>query len=174
MADHENDALHDPFGDARKAFDAMTDPGALRSAGAAIGLDPGRFADAWRTVAERSMEQSKEAYGRMRTAADEASRALESTIENAHTGSLTLSKKVVDGMRASAEMGFAHVEQLAAVKSVAELIELQTSYVRRQAELAGDQAKAMQSLSQAVTQDVMRPARAAAEKATRGDDEQPS
>lgn len=154
----------DVFGASRPMFDAASGPAFLQEAGAA--MDPARFAEALRTMSERSVEQSRDAYGRMKLAADDASRALESTLENAHTGSLSFSKQMVDAMRANAEMGFAHLERLASVKSVAELIELQSSYVRRQAELAGDQAKAMQALSQTVAKEVLKPGREAVDRTT--------
>ncbi len=117
-------------------------------------------------MTQKSIEQSKEAYARMKSAADQATQTLEATVENAHTGSLNLTKRAIEGMRAQAEMNFAHMEQLASAKSLSEFMELQTSYMRRQVELMADQAKELQSLSQSVAQDVIRPARDAAQKAT--------
>lgn len=107
------------------------------------------------------MEQSRQAYGKLKDASEQATHTLEATLENVHNGSLTLSKRAIEGMRAQAEMNFSHMEKLASVRSMAELIEMQTSFLRRQIEMATDQARDMQSLSQSVAQDVMRPAREA-------------
>ena len=112
------------------------------------------------------MEQSKEAYGRMKSAADEATKALETTMENAHQGSLQLSKKAIEAMRANADLGFQHLDALMGAKSFSEVIEMQTSYVRQQAELATSQAKELQSLTQSVAQEMMKPSRDVFEKAS--------
>lgn len=159
-----NEAFKEAAQRTQDAFRDAMDPEAVGRAQAAMGMDPSKMQEQLRTMTERSMEQSREAYRRMRTAADEATRTLESTLENAHSGSLAMSKRALDAMRSNAEMGFEHLEKLASAKSMAELIELQTGFVRRQMELAADQAKEMQSLSRDVAQDVMRPGREAAEK----------
>ncbi|KQT87940.1 phasin [Aurantimonas sp. Leaf443] len=130
-----------------------------------MGMDPSQLNETFRAMTQKSMEQSKEAYGRMKAAADEATRSLESTMENAHQGSLQLSKKAIDAMRANAEAGFSHLENLMASKSFAEVIEKQTAYVRKQVELATDQVKEMQAITQSVAQDMMRPGKEAFQKA---------
>lgn len=146
------------------AFRQAMDPEAIGRAQAALGVDPAKMQETLRTMTERSVEQSKEAYSRLKSAADDTTRTLESTVENAHNGSLAVSKKALEAMRSNAEMGFEHLEKLAGAKSVSELIELQTSFIRRQMEVAADQAKEMQALSRDVAQDLMRPGREAAEK----------
>ena len=57
------------------------------------------------------------------------------------------------------------VEKLVAVKSIADLVELQTAFVREQAEKAVDTAKTMQDLYQKAGEEMSAPAKAAAEKA---------
>lgn len=165
MSDTENfnagDQAREAYDNAQRTFEKMTDPKALRDAQAAMGLDPAKMTEAFRSMSERSMEQSRQAYGKLKDASEQATHTLEATLENVHNGSLTLSKRAIEGMRAQAEMNFSHMEKLASVRSVAELIEMQTSFLRRQIEMATDQARDMQSLSQSVAQDVMRPAREA-------------
>lgn len=128
---------------------------------AMMGMDPAQMTETFRAMTQRSMEQSKEAYGRMKSAADEATKALESTMENAHQGSLQLSKKAIDAMRTNAEAGFEHLDKMMGAKSFAEAIEMQTAYVRKQIELATDQTKDMQKLAQSIAQDMMKPGREA-------------
>lgn len=170
MSDTENFNSNEPgrqaYDQAQKAFDTMTDPKAYRDAQAAMGLDPAKMTEAFRTMTGRSMEQSKDAYARMKTAADQATKTLESTMEHAHNGSLSLSKRAIEGLRAQAELNFAHLEKLASARSLSEIIEMQTSFVRRQVELATDQAKEMQQMSQSVARDVTQPAREAAQQAS--------
>ncbi|WP_235919025.1 phasin [Aureimonas psammosilenae] len=139
---------------------------AMRNAQSAIGMDPAKMNEAFRTMTQRSMEQSREAYGRMKTAAEEATRTLENTMESAHNNSLQLSKRAIDAMRRNADLGFSHLERLMAAKSFAEVIELQTRYVRQQIETSTDQAKEMQSLTQSIAQDLLKPGREAFQRAS--------
>lgn len=128
-------------------------------------MDPAKMSETFRTMTQKSMEQSKEAYSRMKAAADEATRALESTMEHAHQGSLSLSRKAIEAMRSNAETSFSHLEKMMSAKSFSEVIEMQTGYVRKQIEMVTSQAKDMQSLSQSVAQDMMKPGREAMQKA---------
>ncbi|MBO0904975.1 phasin family protein [Jiella sonneratiae] len=148
--------------------DVHGDPFAMPNAQSILGMDPAQMNETFRSMTQKSMEQSKEAYGRMKAAADEATKALETTMESAHQGSLQLSKKAIDAMRTNAELGFQHLDSMMSAKSFAEVIEMQTAYVRKQVEMATDQVKDMQALTQSVAQDMMKPGREAFEKATKG------
>ena len=149
--------------EAAGAFQAAADQ-ATKNAEDMLGMDPAKMSETLRAMAQKSMEQSKEAYSRMKAVSDDATRSLESAMENAHQGSLSLSKKAIEAMRSNAEMGFAHLERMMSATSFAEVIEMQTGYVRRQIEAATDQARDMQALSQSIAQDMMKPGRDAFRK----------
>ena len=138
----------------------------LNQAQAMMGMDPSKMTETFRAMTLKSMEQSKEAYARMKAAADDATKTMESTMEHVHQGSLSLSKKAIEALRSNAEMGFAHLEKMMSAKSFSEVIEMQTSYVRQQIEMATDQTKDMQALAQSVAQELTKPARDAFQKAT--------
>ena len=114
------------------------DPFGMGNAQSMMGMDPAKMTETFRSMTQKSMEQSKEAYGRMKSAADEA----------------------------NADLGFQHLDALMGAKSFSEVIEMQTSYVRQQAELATSQAKELQSLTQSVAQEMMKPSRDVFEKAS--------
>lgn len=153
--------------DVNEASDAFKAAAAAGDGAQAMpGMDPARMSETFRTMTRKSMEQSRQAYARMKSAADDATLSLESRMETAHQGSLSLSKKAIDAMRSNAETGFAHLEKMMAATSFAEVVELQTGYVRRQIETATDQARDMQALSQSIAQDMMKPGRDALQKAT--------
>jgi hypothetical protein len=57
------------------------------------------------------------------------------------------------------------MEALLGVKSVAQMIELQTGYFRKQAEMMADQAKTMQEAARKLAEDVAKPTKTVAEKA---------
>jgi len=60
------------------------------------------------------------------------------------------------------------MEALLGVKSVAELFELQTAFLRKQAEVTVEQAKTMQEATRKVAEQVAAPGKSAAEKAMKG------
>jgi phasin len=128
-------------------------------------FDPARLTQSWREFAEQGATHSRDAYGRMKTAAEEASRTMESTIHSAQAGTMEMSLKAIDALRTNAEMSLSHMESLMGAKSLSEFLELQTSFVRKQAELTVEQAIAMQDAARKVAGEVARPGQEAAEKA---------
>ena len=60
------------------------------------------------------------------------------------------------------------MEALLGVKSVSEFFELQTAFIRKQAELAIEQAKSMQEATRKVAENVTKPGKDAAEKVISG------
>lgn len=150
----------DPMADMRRAGEE-----AMRNAQAGLGMDPAKMSETFRAMTQKSIEQSREAYSRMKSAAEDATHTLESTMENVHQNSLQLSKRAIDAMRRNADLGFSHLEKLMSAKSFSEVIELQTGYVRQQIETSTDQAKDMQALTQSIAQDMLKPGREAFQRA---------
>jgi len=128
-------------------------------------FDAEQATDQFRAFAEKGVEQSKEAYAKMKSGAEEAQKAFEATYEQLRAATGELSLKAIATMRANAEAGFSHLEALAGVKSLSELIELQTSFVRKNVELAVEQAKDFQTASTKAAEDVAKPVKGAFEKA---------
>ncbi len=128
-------------------------------------FDPSKFTEGFREFAEKGAAQSRDAYAKMKSATEEAARTVESTMQSAQAGSVELGLKAIDALRTNADQSLSHMEALLGVKSVAELIELQTSFFRRQAETTVEQAKSMQDIARRIAEDVAKPGREAAEKA---------
>lgn len=127
-------------------------------------FDPARLTESYREFAEKGAVQSREAYARMKAAAEEATKTMETTVDSAQAGSLELGLKAVATLRANAESAFSHMEALMGVKSVAELMELQSTYLRQQIETGVDQAKSWQDAVRKVSEDVSKPGKAIVEK----------
>lgn len=127
-------------------------------------IDPSKFTDSFREFAEKGVSQSKDAFAKMKTAADEAAKTVEATVQTAQAGSIDLGLKAIDALRTNAENSLSHMEALLGVKSVSELLELQTAFFRKQAEVAVEQMKSIQETSRKVAEDVSRPTKEAAEK----------
>jgi phasin len=101
----------------------------------------------------------------MKEAAEDATKTVEATLESAQAGSVELGLKAIEALRTNAENSLSHMEALLGVKSVAELFELQTAFLRKQAEVVVEQAKGLQETSKKVAEKVSAPGKSAAEKA---------
>ena len=128
-------------------------------------IDPAKLSESFRDFAEKGAAQTKEAYAKMKEAAEDATKTVEATLESAQAGSVELGLKAIEALRTNAENSLSHMEALLGVKSVAELFELQTAFLRKQAEVAVEQAKTLQETSKKVAEKVTAPGKSAAEKA---------
>ncbi|MBB3460490.1 phasin [Rhizobium sp. BK377] len=127
-------------------------------------FDPSKLTESFRDFAEKGAQQSKEAYAKLKSAGEEASKTLEATVQTAQAGSVEIGLKAVDALRINAESSLSHMEALLGVKSVAEFFELQTSFLRKQAEITIEQAKSLQETTKQVAEKVAKPSKEAAEK----------
>ncbi|MGB3813132.1 MAG: phasin [Shinella sp.] len=130
-------------------------------------IDPAKFSESFRDFAEKGAAQTKEAYAKMKEAAEDATKTVEATLENAQAGSVELGLKAIEALRTNAENSLSHMEALLGVKSVSELFELQTAFLRKQAEVVVEQAKSLQETSKKVAEKVSAPGKSAAEKAAK-------
>lgn len=130
-------------------------------------FDPTKLSDSYREFAEKSLAQSKENYAKMKTAAEDATKTAEATLQTAQAGTVQLGLKAIDFMRVNTDNSLSHMEALLGVKSLSEVIELQTSFVRKQIELGVDQAKSLQDASRKVAEDVAKPGKSAVDKAVK-------
>ena len=128
-------------------------------------FDASKATDQIRAFAEKGVEQTKEAYSKMKANAEDAQKVLESTFETARSASSDLSLKSIAAMRANSEAAFSHLEALVGVRSVSEFLELQTAYLRKRVEMTVEQAKDMQALSSKAAEEVGKPIKDAFEKA---------
>ena len=128
-------------------------------------FDASKAVDQLRTYAEKGVEQSKEAYAKLKTGAEEAQKTLESTYETVKSVSNDVSLKTIAAMRSNTEIGFAHLEALVGAKTLSEVIELQTSFLRKRVEMTVEQAKDFQAVATKAAEDVAKPVKTAFEKA---------
>ena len=93
-------------------------------------IDPSKLSESFREFAEKGATQTKEAYAKMKEAAEDATKTVEATLESAQAGSVELGLKAIEALRTNAENSLSHMEALLGVKSVAELFELQAAGYR--------------------------------------------
>jgi phasin len=128
-------------------------------------FDPAKLTDSFREFAEKGAAQSREAYAKVKAATEEATKTVETTMQSAQAGSVEVGLKAIEALRTNADLSLSHMEALLGVKSVAEFVELQTSFVRKQAELTIDQARSIQDATRKLAEAVSQPGKEAAEKA---------
>ncbi|MDM9618936.1 phasin [Rhizobium sp. S96] len=127
-------------------------------------FDPAKFSETFRDFTEKSAQQSRDAYAKMKAAGEEAGKTLEATVQTAQAGAAEIGHKAIEVLRTNTENSLSHLDALLSVKSVAELVELQTAFLRKQAELTIEQAKSIQETSKQVAEKLAKPSKEAAEK----------
>ena len=123
---------------------------------------------AFRDFAEKSLAGSKDAYAKMKAAAEEATEAFEDSIETARSGAVELSHKSLDAAKQNSDATYAFFKELMGVKTFAEALELQMGFARKQGEAFAAQVKDMQDFSQKYVTEASRPVKASVEKAFKG------
>jgi phasin len=127
-------------------------------------FDASKATDQIRAFAEKGVEQSKEAYAKLKTGSEEAQKVLETTYETAKSATSDLSLKAIAALRTSAEANFSHLEALVGAKSLSEVVELQTAFLRQRFEQSVEQAKDFQAAASKAAEDVSKPVKAVFEK----------
>ncbi|MCX5495500.1 phasin [Kaistia dalseonensis] len=120
---------------------------------------------AFREFAEKSVNSSKEAYAKFKTAAEEATEVFEDSYETTRASTLEFGHKSLDAAKTNVDAAFTLARDLLSAKTFAEVIELQTAFARKQAETLAAQVKDFQALSQKLTTDASRPVKEGVEKA---------
>lgn len=128
-------------------------------------FDTSKATDQLRTFAEKGMETTKEAYERLRSNAEELQKQVEATFEGTRSSMNELSLKTVGAMRTNAEAGFSHLEALIGAKSLSEVLELQTAFMRKTFEQAVEQGKELQGSMTKLTTELSKPAKSVFEQA---------
>ena len=145
--------------DAKEAVDAAAKSLKAVEAGvseAFAGLDVA-VPEAVRTVAENTVKQSREAYENAKDAMEDAVEVLEKSIDQAGQGAAAINRKVIDITQTNLNTGFDLAKNLAGAKNVAEIMELQGAFVRRQFEVLTAQAEEIRSLSTQIASDTTNP-----------------
>jgi len=130
-------------------------------------FDASEATDQLRAFAEKGVEQSKEAYAKIKGVSEDMQKAFEETYESVRLASSEVTSKSIATARANTAATFDHLDSLLAVKSLSELFELQGAFVRKSYERLAEQAKDFQALSSKVTDDLTKPAKGMFEKSVK-------
>ena len=93
----------------------------------------------------------------MKSAAEEATDMVEGTYETAREGAFAFGVKAIDAAKTNSDASFAFAKDLFGAKTFAEVIELNTTYARKQFDAVAGQMKEFQELAQKVVTDATKP-----------------
>jgi phasin len=124
--------------------------------------------EAMRALAEKNVAQTREFYEHSKHALEAALETLERSFDAVGQGATALNRKVMDIAQCNIDSGFDLGKSLAGAKNLAEVIELQAAYWRKQFDVLAAQAEEVRSLSMQVVADAAKPTK---EQVTRGMEE---
>ena len=122
------------------------------------------FPTAFRELTEKSVSQARDAYAKMRTAAEDATDLVQGTIETAREGAFALGIKAVDAAKSNSDASFALFRDLFGAKTLSDVIELQSAFARNQFEAVTAQFKEFQELTAKLVTDTAKPVTERVEK----------
>jgi phasin len=132
-----------------------------------LGLDTA-IPEGVRALAEKSVTQTRETYSRSADAFEASVATFERSFDAAGQGAAAFNRKIVDIARRNVNSGFDLAKSLAGAKSLADMVELQAAYWRKQFDILTAQAEEVRALSTKVTADAAAPIKA---RVTNGMDE---
>jgi len=112
---------------------------------------------AFRELAEKGVAQAKENYEKMKSVAEEATDMLEETYATASKGCSGYSLKLIENARANTDAAFDLMTELATAKSLAQLVELSSGFMRKQFDAFTVQAKDLADEAQKVMAETAEP-----------------
>jgi phasin len=111
----------------------------------------------FRSALEKSVVESRAAFAKAKTAADEAASAFEVCFAAAKDGALAVNAKTFEALRVNADANFDFLKSVFAAKSLSDVIALQTEFARKQVETMTSQTKDIGALTQKAMADAVEP-----------------
>ena len=113
-----------------------------------------------RALAEKTVDQTREAYDSSTDAFDASVMTFEKAFDAAGEGAAAFNRKIIDISRRNLDASFDLAKSLAGAKSLADMVEVQTAFWRKQFGALTAQAEEVRELSSKVADDASKPNRA--------------
>jgi hypothetical protein len=120
-----------------------------------LGLDT-TVPEGVRVLAENAVAQTREAYDRSKDAFDASVTTFQRSFDAAGRGAAAFNRKIVDNARRNVETTFDLATTLAGAKNLADTVQLQSAFWRKQFGALTAQAQEVRALSTTVTAGVVR------------------
>jgi phasin len=117
-----------------------------------------------REFAEKSVQQAKDVYARIKSAAEETTDVLEDTYTSATKGATEFNLKALETLRTNVNASFDYTSELMGSKTLADAVEFSASHMRKQFESLSAQAKTLSALAQKVATETAEPIKAGISK----------
>lgn len=111
----------------------------------------------FRSALEKGVAESRAAFTKAKTAADEAANAIEVSFAAAKDGALAINAKGLEALRVNADANFDFLKAVFAAKSLSDVIALQTDFARKQVETFTSQSKDFSALTQKAMAEAVEP-----------------
>jgi phasin len=111
----------------------------------------------FRTALEKGVVESRAAFAKAKSAADETANAFEVSFAAAKDGALAINAKALEAMRTNADANFDFWKAMFSVKSLPDLISLQTEFARKQVETITSQTKDFGAMTRKAMADAVEP-----------------
>ena len=118
----------------------------------ALGLNAA-IPESVRALAEKTVEQTREAYDRSTDAFEASVTTFEKSFDAAGQGAAAFNRKIIDIARRNLDSSFDLAKCLAGAKNLTDMVELQTAFWRKQFGALTAQAEEVRELSTKVTAD---------------------
>ena len=118
----------------------------------------------FRSFTEQGLNQTRETYARMKSAAEDATDVLEESMESARETFREAQFKALDLAKANTDATFAFYRQLLNTSSVGDALQLQTTFARERFEALVDYSKDVQATLTKVGSEAAKPAKAILDK----------
>lgn len=142
----------------------MIDTELKKAAKAAADLPKIEVPEAFRAFAEKGVEQAKDTYARMKTAAEQTTDLIEDAYLNVSKGTADFNLKALEALRANVNSSFDYTREMLATKSLSEAVELSATHMRKQFDALSEQTKQLSALAQKVATEASEPIKTAATK----------
>jgi phasin len=110
-----------------------------------------------RALAEKTVTQSREAYERGKDALEEAIDALERSFDAAGQGATAFNRKLIDLAQRNLNSAFDLAKNLAGAKTLGEIVEIQSAFIRHQFDVFANQASEVSALTSKIAADTAEP-----------------
>ena len=111
----------------------------------------------FRSALEKSVVESRAAFAKAKTRADETASAFEVSFAAAKDGALAINAKALEVLRAHADANFDFMKSVFAAKSLSDVLALQSEFARKQVETMTSQTKDIGALTQKAMADAVEP-----------------
>ena len=117
-----------------------------------------------RAFAEKGVSQARDSYAKFKDVAESNNGTIEAVFTTAGKGYSEYSAKLLEMMKANTTASLDFAQELLAIKSPSEAVELWTSHAKKQFEAITAQAKELAELSQKVAAETVEPIKTNASK----------